>query len=223
MNLIPNALTMSSREIADLVGARHNDVIATIERLFEKGLLRSSRKSRAVATGGRPLEVYDLIERDTYLVTAGYSDEMRARIIDRWQELERAAAKPTLTDRQTARLQGKEVRRELTDTVAEFVNYATAQGSKSAHMYYMSITKMEYKALFMVFAAVGSGFRDTLTAIQNSQLATAERVAQLELQRGMAEGLHYKDIYQNAKRKVEALVAVIGTSLPGDDRPMLGA
>lgn len=33
--------------------------------------------------------VYDLIEGDTYLVTAGYSDEMRARIIDRWQGLER--------------------------------------------------------------------------------------------------------------------------------------
>ena len=38
--------TMSSREIAELVEARHNDVVATIERLFEKGLLRSSRKSR---------------------------------------------------------------------------------------------------------------------------------------------------------------------------------
>ena len=45
--------TMSSREIAELVEARHNDVVATIERLFEKGLLRSSRKSRQEATGGR--------------------------------------------------------------------------------------------------------------------------------------------------------------------------
>ena len=37
--------TMSSREIADLCGARHNDVITTIERLFSKGLLRESRKT----------------------------------------------------------------------------------------------------------------------------------------------------------------------------------
>lgn len=83
-----STLTMSSREIADLVEARHNDVIATIERLFAKGLLRSSRKSRKEATGGRPIEVYDLIERDTHLVVAGYSDEHRARVIDRWQQLE---------------------------------------------------------------------------------------------------------------------------------------
>lgn len=86
-----DAKTMSSREIADLVEARHNDVVSTIERLFEKGLLRSNRKSRREATGGRPIEVYDLIERDTHLVVAGYSDEHRARVIDRWQELE---AKP---------------------------------------------------------------------------------------------------------------------------------
>jgi phage regulator Rha-like protein len=86
--------TMSSREIADLVEARHNDVIATIERLFSKGLLRSTRKTRREATGGRPTDVYDLIERDTHLVVAGYSDEHRARVIDRWQELETRGAQP---------------------------------------------------------------------------------------------------------------------------------
>lgn len=80
--------TMSSREIARLVEARHNDVVATIERLHDKGLLRSSRKTRRERTGGRPVEVYDLAERDTHLVVAGYSDEHRARVIDRWQELE---------------------------------------------------------------------------------------------------------------------------------------
>ena len=63
---IPAALTMTSREIAELVEARHNDVVATIERLFSKGLLRSSRKTRREDTGGRPIEVYDLIERDTH-------------------------------------------------------------------------------------------------------------------------------------------------------------
>lgn len=87
-------LTMSSREIADLVEARHNDVIATIERLFAKGLLRSTRKTRREETGGRPIEVYDLTERDTHLVVSGYSDEHRARVIDRWQELEAKQAKP---------------------------------------------------------------------------------------------------------------------------------
>ncbi|HEX7906831.1 MAG TPA: phage antirepressor KilAC domain-containing protein [Paraburkholderia sp.] len=94
MNMIPSnsSATMSTREIADLVEARHNDVVATVERLFSKGLLRSSRKTRHEATGGRPIEVYDLIERDCYLVVAGYSDEVRARVVDRWQALEAQVA-----------------------------------------------------------------------------------------------------------------------------------
>ena len=50
--------TMSSREIADIAEARHNDVVATIDRLFDKGLLRSSRKSRHENTGGRPLRAF---------------------------------------------------------------------------------------------------------------------------------------------------------------------
>lgn len=93
LNLVVNeALTMTSREIASLVEARHNDVVSTIERLFSKGLLRSSRKTRREDTGGRPIDVYALTERDTHLVVAGYSDEHRARVIDRWQELEQRAA-----------------------------------------------------------------------------------------------------------------------------------
>lgn len=96
-----NTPTMSSREVADLVEARHNDVVATIVRLFGKGLLRSSRKTRQEATGGRPIEVYDLIERDCYLVVAGYSDEMRARLVDRWQELENNQATVVKTSSQS--------------------------------------------------------------------------------------------------------------------------
>ncbi|MFC6197804.1 phage regulatory protein/antirepressor Ant [Ponticaulis profundi] len=83
--------TMSSREIAELCEARHNDVCATIVRLFDRGVLRESRKTtRAykLEEGGRPTKVYDLTKRDTLVVVSGYKDEIRARIIDRWQELE---------------------------------------------------------------------------------------------------------------------------------------
>ena len=68
--------TMSSREIADLCEARHNDVVATIARLFDQGVLRDSRKTtREVRPegGGRPTQVYDLTKRDTLVVVSGYS------------------------------------------------------------------------------------------------------------------------------------------------------
>ena len=59
----PSSPTLSSREIADLCEARHNDVVATIDRLFDNGVLRESRKTMRPFSppgGGRPTEVYDL-------------------------------------------------------------------------------------------------------------------------------------------------------------------
>ena len=92
-----NAVTMSSREIAEVCGTRHNQVVETIERLFENGVLRESRKTTRAyrpAAGGRPTEVYDLTKRDTLVVVSGYNDEVRAKIIDRWMELEAQERKP---------------------------------------------------------------------------------------------------------------------------------
>lgn len=95
MHPVAQPPTMSSREIAVVCEARHNDVAATIRRLFDAGILRESRKIlRAVAPSGRgrPIQVYDLTKRDCLVVVSGYSDEVRARIIDRWLQLERAMA-----------------------------------------------------------------------------------------------------------------------------------
>ena len=95
-----NQKTMSSREIAELCKARHNDVITTIERLFEKGLLRESRKTLREyisPNGGRPTMVYDLTKNDTLKVVSGYSDEVRSIIIDRWDELELQIAQSQIT------------------------------------------------------------------------------------------------------------------------------
>jgi len=92
--------TMSSREIADICEARHNDVMATIERLINEGVLRLGRNTTARPHlpdgGGRPTMVYDLGRRDCLVVVSGYNAVLRARIIDRWMELEAAAPAPAL-------------------------------------------------------------------------------------------------------------------------------
>ncbi|MBE7619301.1 DNA-binding protein [Komagataeibacter sp. FXV2] len=91
------SLTMSSREIADICNTRHNQVVETIERLFKNGVLRESRKTTRAyrpAAGGRPTAVYDLTKRDTLVVVSSYNDEVRAKVIDRWLELE-ALTSPT--------------------------------------------------------------------------------------------------------------------------------
>lgn len=137
------------------------------------------------------------------------------------KELRLSTALQSSPEWQKVRATGKVVRLELTDAVKDFVAYAVSQGSTSAEKYYMIVTKMEYQALFMVGKAVGKAFRDSLTARQGSYLTTAEAIAQKALREGMARSLHYKDIYQLAKQRVESYSGLLGKTIPGDDRPML--
>ena len=81
-------LTMSSREIADLVESRHDSVKRTIERLQDKGLIQLTPMVEVKNHLGQIVTEYQLIKRDTYVVVAQLSPEFTARLVDRWQELE---------------------------------------------------------------------------------------------------------------------------------------
>lgn len=89
--------TMSSREIADLVEKRHDNVKRTIEMLMERGVITSPQIEEK-PTAGRPSMEYifsgEQGKRDSIVVVAQLSPEFTARLVDRWQELEAAAVKP---------------------------------------------------------------------------------------------------------------------------------
>ena len=103
-----------------------------------------------------------------------------------------------------ARLQGKAVRKSMTDVVKTFVEYATSQGSKSAAMYYMNLTKMEYAALNLLESTtkVPDNFRDSLDQMQINMLVMAENQARRAFEIGMEKKMPYKEIYQYAKAAV---------------------
>jgi phage regulator Rha-like protein len=91
---IDSTQTMSSREIAELVESRHDSVKRSMETLRDKGVIRFTQE---VATshdgaGARPVEVYMVGKRDSYIVVAQLSPEFTARLVDRWQELEEQQA-----------------------------------------------------------------------------------------------------------------------------------
>lgn len=91
-------LTMSSREIAELVGSRHDKVKQSIERLAERGVIGLPPLGEYLDTLGRPASEYRIGKRDSYVVVAQLSPEFTARLVDRWQELEEAARRPALPD-----------------------------------------------------------------------------------------------------------------------------
>ncbi|MFS8371301.1 Rha family transcriptional regulator [Acetobacter indonesiensis] len=94
-----SSLTMSSREIAELTGSTHDNVLKTIRALIKKGLVFGNETPYVHPQNGQTYKEFHLDYRNTMVVTSGYSVELRAKIIDRWLELEgnsgnRATQKP---------------------------------------------------------------------------------------------------------------------------------
>jgi len=89
-------ITMCSRDIADLTGKRHDHVMADINKMIEwLGDTCPDFSGELPDTYGRPQKVYFLPKRETLILVSGYSIDLRAKIIDRWQELE-SQQKPKL-------------------------------------------------------------------------------------------------------------------------------
>ncbi|UGB01196.1 phage antirepressor KilAC domain-containing protein [Leclercia sp. G3L] len=82
-------ITMSSRDIAALVGSRHPDVCITIERLMNKGVIGGyTALPYTHPQNGQEYHHYQVNKRDSYVIVAQLCPEFTARLVDRWQELE---------------------------------------------------------------------------------------------------------------------------------------
>lgn len=95
------SITMGSREIAELVEARHDSVKRTVERLQDKGLIQLTPLVEVKNHLGQTVLEYQLIKRDTYVVVAQLCPEFTARLVDRWQELEAQQANNAFSIPQT--------------------------------------------------------------------------------------------------------------------------
>ena len=90
--------TMSSREIAELTGKRHDNVMIDIRKMLsELGFDSPEFSGQYKDSIGRTLPCFNLPKRETMILVSGYSIPMRARIIDRWEALETGKAVPAVS------------------------------------------------------------------------------------------------------------------------------
>lgn len=100
-NISETALSMSSLEIAELTGKEHRNVLRDIRNMLtelygqDHPLRFEQMVTRPNPSGGAaiPSTVFMLPKRETLILVSGYSVKARARIIDRWLELEQVTAK----------------------------------------------------------------------------------------------------------------------------------
>lgn len=104
--MVFDAVKMNSIEISELVGKRHDNVKRTIETLANNGVIRLPQIEVFGKINNlgllRGVDAYvfegEQGKRDSIIVVAQLCPEFTARLVDRWQELEKQVRQPALPD-----------------------------------------------------------------------------------------------------------------------------
>lgn len=112
--LVINEARMTSSEIAELVGKRHDNVKRTIETLVKNGVIQSPQIEDCGRINGLGLNqsfcVYvfegEQGKRDSIVVVAQLCPEFTARLVDRWMELEEQIKQLEAPQQQTQLIPG---------------------------------------------------------------------------------------------------------------------
>lgn len=87
--IMNNEPTMTSRQIAELVESRHDDVKRSIDRLVDRAVISNPPLADGIkSANGVTEKLYIIGKRDSYVIVAQLSPEFTARLVDRWSELE---------------------------------------------------------------------------------------------------------------------------------------
>lgn len=113
---------MSSLEIAQRTGKEHFHVLRDIKKMLvelypEEG--ESKFGCSYLTEQNKPQPYFNLPKRECLILASGYSVNLRASIIDRWQELEDAEAQRQQAALAIAQQEAQEAQRKLGRTVFE--------------------------------------------------------------------------------------------------------
>lgn len=220
----------TSLAIAEAFGRAHRSVLESLDTLIADGTL--DRKHEIMPTmrdipgpkGAVRQERYFRLNERAALIAMPFIGGRQSRVgqkrlVDAFMEMRSILRQHDAYGRSAdwieARAKGKEIRHDNTDVIKDFIAYAFSQGSRSAQKYYMQLTKMSYREIFVIGKeAVEKNFRDGLSTAQLVQLATAETIIIKALLEGMAKEIPYKDIYRLARDRVASLCELIGKTPP---------
>lgn len=203
-----NQIVADSRYLEAVFGIAHRSIYRLIVKHQEQ--LGKVRFQIAPTISGQNQNFALLTEKQailllTYTRSNEQTDKFRVKLVDDFIIM-RDTLKTIALNRQNQqwlenREQGKLVRKETTDMIKEFVEYAKGQGSKNADKYFMNISKMENKALFFI-AQKFPNLREVMNNRQLSFVQSADTIVNEALREGVEKRLPYKDIYQMAKKRV---------------------
>ena len=200
----------NSLQVAKKFEKRHDKLIAEIKRMYPdligrgcvqnggaKFFFESTYENR-----GKRYPMY-LMNRDGFsLLVMGFTGrgalEWKLQYIKAFNQMENIIREKTTQTWVETRKIGKLTRKAETDTIQKLVEYAKEQGSTHAEMLYMTYSKLANKM-------AGINNRDEATVMQLNNLSLMENIILHEIDLGIMQGEHYKDIYQECKKRLQTL------------------
>ena len=131
-----NNKTMSSREIAELTGKNHKDVLRDIRTLENQGAINGRNFAPVEYTDakGEKRPEYLLDFDATMTLVTGYNAVLRAKVIKRWRELEEGTTQPvTLSSLTKEELEARNLRakKDIFETLCEAAKLFGLEGNQA--------------------------------------------------------------------------------------------
>lgn len=211
VTLMRNDAVVSSLQVAEHFGKLHSNVLKSIEKaqmteVFYNASDAPFRKSYYKDESGKKNPMYYLTRDGFSFVVMGFTGKKAAewkwKYIAAFNSMEKIIRERLTQEWQITRAAGKLTRKAETDVIKQLAEYAKEQGSKHSQMLYMVYSRLANNA-------VGVKSRETASIRELNRLDEVEEMILKIIRRDMANGLHYKEIYQNCKRQLEAWQEVL--------------
>ena len=214
--------------IAEGFNRRHQDVTELVEKYridFED--FSCLKQEKLKSTGGRPVVEYLLTEGQAIFLGTLFKNnekvvQFKKKLVKEFLKMRRLLDSVKVNTQNAEwieqRYNGKKLRLESTEAMKAFIQYAKDQGSTHADKYYMAITTMANKALFIVQGKF-TNLRNVMTARQLMVTGAADGIIDRALLDGMRQKMFYKDIYKQVRDNVQVFAGLHGQSAIIDDIP----
>jgi len=203
---------VSSRVIAEKFDKNHAHLLRDIKNIIggisKNGDTPRSYFSRTEYTNDQNGRIYPeyLCTRDGFtLLAMGFTGqkalEWKLKYIEAFNKMESFIRERQSSEWLLTRKQGRLVRRNETDTIANLIEYAKSQGSQNADKMYMTYSKLVNSII-----GIDSGQRDSVPFKTISTIMFLEDMILHTVSEEMNKGTHYKDIYKVCKNNAEMIM-----------------
>ncbi len=214
VNVKKNKVFCDTNMVAKKFGMEHKKVIRSIERL-EKEIIGNDLGGPAgplkftkeiMVYRGQEYTGYSMDKTSFMFLAMRFKTkkafEWQLKFIKAFDLMEQKLLQEEInknnSDWLDVRNHGKLIRRETTDVIKDFIEYADTQGSSGSKWYYKHYTNATYGALGLLVNKKPK-LRDTLNILEISELVLAENFVRKSIEKYMCAEMAYKKIYSFVK------------------------